>query len=147
MTLRLRTDEEIEQFILHPKNQASLSRAVKRALSALNKKEKRRLDVKVNKLALRAVFGPHVFRSAEGRKLKAIAERRKPDLRGEKLRELGKTLEKAGSKLQMVVWAIPPEKLTGFNEEHKETVIHLFKTGPLQELYLTSEYLKTRGKW
>jgi len=92
--MKPRTAEQIQSYLLQPKNLKFWEDAASKYYSPISEQERDKLYQKINRFVLKAAFGEKVFRGTEGRALKAISEIRKDyKLCNDKMREIGKILQ------------------------------------------------------
>ena len=108
--MKPRTNEQIQEYLLHPKNIKIAEKAAIAHSEGVSQKEMGKHLEKVRKLLLKAAFGEKIFRGSTGRAFKALAENREEYcLRPDKIREFGKIAREGITRLNMEVWSIKPE--------------------------------------
>jgi len=145
--MKPRTNEQIQEYLLHPKNIKIAEKAAIAHFKGVSQKEMGKHSEKVRRLLLKAAFGEKVFRGSIGRAFRALAENRKDyGLRPDKVRQFGKIAQKGTTPLIQEVWSIKPENLGNYSEKMQEGIIHKLKGGA-NGLGQRSKFLARRGIW
>lgn len=149
MTLKLRTHEEIQEYLLHPSRSKPLKRAaineILRIKGGRTHAQTMKTDIGVSKILLRAAFGHHALKGRLGKHLQALGEFRRSRITKTEAQELGELLATGGQRLRFAI-QLDPDQLMGLTDKEKHAIVHKFEN---TVMYIQSKgnVLKKIGRW